>query len=130
MIIINIMHVTMIIISINIVHMEGGADVHFCTRSPQPVNKHWTALNSKHPYVTITSDGRLVNMLMRMIVVNMLMRMVANSIHDDDEEDDNFYLSPKGSREALPCFPHWTQKVLQGKLEILIIIGIRIMRTE
>ena len=69
-------------------------------------------------------------MLMRMIVVNMLMRMVANSIHDDDEEDDNFYLSPKGSREALPCFPHWTQKVLQGKLEILIIIGIRIMRTE
>ena len=62
-IILNIMIVTMIIIimiRISIVHMEDGADVHFCTRSPQPVNKHWTADNSKHPYdisyITITKN--------------------------------------------------------------------------
>ena len=42
-----------------------------------------------------------------------------NEFDGHDDVDDDGHLAPKSRGETLPCFPHWPQKVLQGKLKIL-----------
>ena len=70
----------------------------------------------------------------------MMTKVMTQLTNDDDKGDDEFdghddvdddgHLAPKSRGETLPCFPHWPQKVLQGKLEILVTIAIKIRRTK
>ena len=71
----------------------------------------------------------------------MMTKVMTQLTNDDDKGDDEFdghddvdndgHLAPKSRGETLPCFPHWPQKVLQGKLEILVVtIAIKIRRTK